>query len=201
VANLHEMTASLQIPPLVTIQGHLIPSKKLYPISRDHLLPLIEYNLWRGMLTNIQITGHLHFLERPSCRFSGQISAFPNPFAESKTLPASFHPTELQKQTPVYPEWINLIPSPRMRDNALRTHTRFSNLEMCADLLSGMNGARPSAARMLVWSNPWEARGWEMTQGFMRKWWFLVEGCDDLLDATNHWRGLRGEEPLVWDVK
>ena len=153
------------------------------------------------MLTNILIVGHRHFLQRPTCRFSEQLAAFPNPFADSKTLPPSFLPTDLQKRTADYPDWIDLIPSPRMRDNALRTHHTFSNLEMCADLLSGLNGLPlgASGARMLVWSDPWEPQGWEMTEGFIRKWWFLVEGCDDLLKATNHWRALRGEEPLGFD--
>ena len=53
---------------------------------------------------------------------------------------------------------------------------------------------------VIVWSPPWDVRGWEVTEGFWNKWGFLMKGCDDVLEATNYWRGQRGEEPLVFEL-
>jgi hypothetical protein len=42
--------------------------------------------------------------------------------------------------------------------------------------------------------------GWEVTEGFLRKWGFLLEGCDELIESTNRWRALRGEERLIIEL-
>lgn len=53
---------------------------------------------------------------------------------------------------------------------------------------------------MLIWGEPWRIDGWEVTEGFLRKWGWLLKGCDEMIEASNRWRGLRGEEPLVVEV-
>ena len=55
---------------------------------------------------------------------------------------------------------------------------------------SGRNG-------LIVWGNPWEVENWEITPGFMQKWGWVVEGCEELLRASNKWRMSRGEDPIV----
>ena len=185
------------IPPGIMLSGHILPMRYLFPMSRDHLLPLIEYNVWRAIETNILIIGHVNLTRNEACRFMGTAPLFANPY-EANTLPNSLKPTPLQRQTP-HPEWIDLCPSPRMRDNAIRTMHRFSHTDLCADLLGGLAGRRTDVESGLrVWSNPWEAEGWELTEGFLRKWGFLVEGCVDLVRSTNRWRKLRGDESLFW---
>lgn len=187
------------IPPYLGHNGQVIPGRILYPISRDHLLPLIEYNVFRASLTNLLILGHLHLMDSSSCSFSGSIPVFPSPY-QGDNLPVSLRPTLLQQSTS-HPDWIDLFPSPRMRDNAIRSQHLFTNLELCADLLGGIAGTERSAdSGLLVWSNPWEPEGWELTEGFIRKWGFLVQGCTDLLQSTNRWREIRGEERLVWEL-
>jgi len=54
---------------------------------------------------------------------------------------------------------------------------------------------------LIVWSNPWEPNGWELTEGFIRKWGFLIQGCTDLFESTNRWRDIRGEERLILELK
>ena len=49
---------------------------------------------------------------------------------------------------------------------------------------------------LIVWGDPWILENWEITPGFVRKWAWAVEGCDDLIRATNKWRTSRGEEPI-----
>jgi hypothetical protein len=53
---------------------------------------------------------------------------------------------------------------------------------------------------VLVWSDPWRADGWEVTEGFLKKWGRLLKGCRELIESTNRWRELRGEEPLVIEI-
>lgn len=111
-----------------------------------------------------------------------------------------------------------------MRDNAIVAvaEGRLRNEDLCADILRGICGdgkrregtaqsvADPSGggkggdeARLLVWTTPWDPSGWEVTEGFLRKWGFLLrgDGEDDMLTATNRWRALRGEDPIVWEVE
>jgi len=96
---------------------------------------------------------------------------------------------------------IDLLPSPRMRDNAIRSQHLFTSNELCADILGGLMGRQNDVEfGLIAWSNPWVADGWELTDGFVRKWAFLVRGCVDLFEATNRWRGLRGEEGLISEL-
>lgn len=88
-----------------------------------------------------------------------------------------------------------------MRDNAIGKLHLFTQDEFLADILGALvGGYRNVNSGLLVWSNPWEPSGWELTEGFMKKWGFLVNGCTDLVQSTNRWRDLRGEEPLVFEL-
>ncbi|OAP55753.1 hypothetical protein AYL99_09905 [Fonsecaea erecta] len=49
----------------------------------------------------------------------------------------------------------------------------------------------------IVWSPPWDISGWELSEGFWRKWGWMMKGCaGEVLEATNRWRRQRGEEEL-----
>lgn len=128
------------------------------------------------------------------------LQLFPTP---ADATPASLLPTPLQQETP-HERWIDLMPVPRMRDNAIRWTGRFSARELCEDMVGGLypnfDPARVENNGFLVWADPWDVSGWEVTAGFVRKWGFLLEGCHDVVAATNAWRALRDEDPLVWEV-
>ncbi|KAI4925811.1 uncharacterized protein J4E92_006547 [Alternaria infectoria] len=49
---------------------------------------------------------------------------------------------------------------------------------------------------LVVWGEPHDMKSWEATPGFLAKWSWAVQGCDDLLVSSNRWRLMRGEEPL-----
>jgi hypothetical protein len=34
---------------------------------------------------------------------------------------------------------------------------------------------------------------WELMEGFVEKWGFLLGGCEVLIEGTNRWRAVRGE--------
>lgn len=49
---------------------------------------------------------------------------------------------------------------------------------------------------LILWGEPHSAESWEVTPGFLRKWMWTVEGCDQLIESTNRWRRVRGEGPI-----
>jgi hypothetical protein len=53
---------------------------------------------------------------------------------------------------------------------------------------------------IISWSDPWDINGWEITDAFARKWAFLLKGCTDVVAATNMWRHMRGDDPLLVDI-
>jgi hypothetical protein len=139
--------------------------------------------------------GHSHLIHE-TCGFRGSVTIFPNPY-QGVSIPPTLRRTILQQSVP-YPDWIDLIPSPQMRDNAVRTQHLFTNKELAADILTGMMGQEDRKdPGMVAWSDPWDPSGWELTEGFVKKWSFLVQGCHDLFRSTNYWRRIRGERPLA----
>jgi hypothetical protein len=40
-----------------------------------------------------------------------------------------------------------------------------------------------------------------MSEGFAKKWGFVLKGCEEEINATNKWRALRDEEPLVIELE
>lgn len=187
------------IPGYVNSNGMLFAPRVLFPLSRDHLTPLIEYNIYRATWTNISILGLFESVTG-SCGYKTvDLPLFP--FPRTGSIPPALLPTRLQKSTP-HPTFIDIIPSPTMHGNAIRLGSDFDYKDFAADVMGGVV-SRPTSIRggAMVWLSPWEASGWEMTEALVRKWPTLFKGCDDMLDATNRWRVSRDEEPLVWELE
>lgn len=68
----------------------------------------------------------------------------------------------------------------------LQSAPTFSTSQACSDGQPGI----------IAWSDPWKKDGWEVTEGFAKKWSFLLKDCPEVLVATNKWRLTRGEELL-----
>lgn len=49
---------------------------------------------------------------------------------------------------------------------------------------------------LIVWGEPHSVDSWEATPGFLRKWAWAMVGCEELIESSNRWRAVRGEEPL-----
>ncbi|KAK3384130.1 hypothetical protein B0T24DRAFT_673939 [Lasiosphaeria ovina] len=101
--------------------------------------------------------------------------------------PASLQPTVLQAAVAHNP-LIDCIPFPSMRDRILG-----------ASLIIDMDTLRDDVLNMgfMCWGRrPWDARGWEIPEAFVDKYWWLLD--EDMLAMTNFWREERAEEPLVW---
>jgi hypothetical protein len=53
---------------------------------------------------------------------------------------------------------------------------------------------------MIVWGEPHRMESWEVTAEFLQRWGWAVEGCHELMRATNQWRAIRGEVPLMLET-
>lgn len=100
-------------------------------------------------------------------------------------------------------DWIDLFPCPEGRDRLIRAAGTFDEDELWADCIGGLYEGFPDdeveRRGIIAWSPPWNITGWEMSEGFLRKWGWLFKGLPGALEATNRWRMEKGEEPFVHD--
>jgi hypothetical protein len=189
------------IAPLIPYLSPAHPSPPTvitFPLSPDHyLLTLMQYNVLRATMTNLSIISLLDNLPI-ECRAASQLIALlPAP----SSVPPTFRPTPLQLSVP-HDYWIDAVPAPEMRDNLIRLQGSYDGDDLCVDLCGGLyDGFDEIELRgILVWGDPWRSDAWEVTEGFVRKWGFVLRGCDGLMEATNKYRAARGEERLVLEV-
>ncbi|OAP59207.1 hypothetical protein AYL99_06505 [Fonsecaea erecta] len=177
----------------------------LYPLPSDHLISLIYYNVYRALISNTHMLGlDLNLMYTDD---------YPSPFlplSQSATsnirhLPPSLQPTELQKTMAHHPMW-DIFPDPEIRDNILRYgEDKIDDLQLCLDMVgngesTGLEGLDIQETNgLIVWSEPWDATGWEVTECFARKWPFLLKGATNFQNSTNKWRLSRGEDPLDFE--
>ncbi|CAH0017145.1 unnamed protein product [Clonostachys rhizophaga] len=114
----------------------------------------------------------------------------------SGQFPDHLRPTELQKSVRHHP-WLDLFPFPSLRDRILQG-LQAGELdedtvcdELCCDLLNLESKTEPP---VLIWGDSWQASQWEFSISFIDRWAVLLEDCQEILAATNHWRRLRGAE-------
>ncbi|KAJ5631596.1 uncharacterized protein N7484_011696 [Penicillium longicatenatum] len=169
------------------------------PLTVDHLLSLIHFNVWRALLTNSGSMRLSHvFSTCPSAKGYFTPSLFPS------EIPPSLRPTSLQLSVPHEPS-IDFFPLPRLRDNLILMGSNlFTMGSFCRDMLGTLfqnHGIDNSDRKgLIVWGDPWDVNSWECTPGFLMEWGWLLEGCDELLYSTNRWRISRGEEPILAQV-
>jgi hypothetical protein len=139
-------------------------------------------------------------------------------------LSGSLTPTPVQMNT-IHSTWINFLPFPTLRENLIKWEFNFDHADLIQDLVGDLINLRlflstssiavpepvnatriaqtedeePTATQtgLIVWGEPHLADNWEATPGFLQKWAWAVAGCQELMAATNRWRALRGEQPLL----
>ncbi|KAL2800566.1 hypothetical protein BJX66DRAFT_332131 [Aspergillus keveii] len=212
----------------------LDPQPFLFPLSSDHLLHLIQYNVFRAFVSNKRTLNTLP-TDLATCSATWPCRDDTTRFPLNPNMPLSLIPTNLQ-QTHDHSTWINVIPFPRIRDNLIRCEGRFDHGELMQDLTgelmastlaprrrgtlgtttrpedshrpsplslpSGIDTDEVTSGRngLIVWGEPHEPQSWEATPGFLAKWTWAVEGCEELVEISNTWRIIRGEEPMQLSV-
>ncbi|CAG9987890.1 unnamed protein product [Clonostachys byssicola] len=173
----------------------------IFPLSSDHLMILIQFNVMRAVAFNKRL---LSALEPDGIFYNytpGILRVLPT-LVNVQQLPTSLHPTKTQSIIP-HGGWIDIFPHPTWRDNFIQAEGRFNEYDLCSDILGGLFQGELAAEcerrGIVVWSPPWDFNGWELSEGFVRKWGWSIKGCNDVLEATNKWRLLRGEKPLAFE--
>jgi hypothetical protein len=183
------------------------PTNILFPLSSDHLITLIQYNVLRACLANLKLLDLVDVAKTQEECGSAVLHILTDPAPESTTgkpiIPPHLEPTLLQR-TVEHAPWIDIIPHPGWRDNLILAAGTYDAAEICNDVVGGLWDEVPSAdfgeTGVIAWSPPWDISGWEISGGFWKKWGRLLRGCDEVLEATNRWRRMRGEDDLVVEV-
>ena len=127
------------------------------------------------------------------------IHTIPYP-SNPERLPPCLLPTILQQTVP-HGDWIDMFPIPEGRDRLIRFTGAFDEDDLWADCIGGLFEGFPDDEMerrgLIAWSPPWDITGWEMSEGFLKKWGWLFKGLPGVLEATNRWRVGRGEDPFV----
>ncbi|KAJ0415138.1 hypothetical protein BJY00DRAFT_293930 [Aspergillus carlsbadensis] len=157
----------------------------------DHLLVLTRANVYRAFLQNLTLLG---LVADGICELE-----ILSPFNQSGppradiVFPPSLLPTRCQRSVPHHP-WLDFFPYPRMRDNLLRSLGGFDKLDFCTDILGFWSSGGDNM--LLVWGEPHDTENWEVTELFIKKWGWVIQGCPEILHSTNKWRARRGEHPI-----
>lgn len=137
------------------------------------------------------------------CAEAYDVQPFPTYTSRTSTIaiPPSLEPTALQLTVP-HERWIDIIPHARWRDNMILAQGTFDEDELCEDCVGGLWGESSDnePKGIAAWSDPWDVWGWEVSEGFFKKWGFFLAGCPDVLASSNKHRTARGEEPLVLEL-
>ncbi|KAK1675369.1 hypothetical protein BDP55DRAFT_693926 [Colletotrichum godetiae] len=163
------------------------------PMS-DSLIRLVQFNLFRGLMENMKTLG----ITMPMICDDDCVSPFgSDPVYNVNTawnVPYFLKPTETQL-TRVHHPWLDFLPLPRMRDNLIKAGDDWDDEALCLDMIG--NGDAPSGqGGMILWGEPWDPNSWEVTEDFVEKWRWILEGCEEIIRSSNYWRAKRGEKRL-----
>ncbi|GAP84208.1 hypothetical protein SAMD00023353_13100060 [Rosellinia necatrix] len=170
----------------------------MFPLSADHLITLLQFNALRALAVNRTLLSGA--LATPLDCGGGEEVIRVTPYPDDPgRLPPALLPTALQRTVP-HADWVDVFPCPAGRDRLILAAGTFDEDELWDDCVGGLFDGFPDdeVARrgLIAWSPPWDIAGWEMSEGFLRKWGWLLKGSPAALEATNRWRRQRCEEPL-----
>lgn len=173
-----------------------------YPLPADHLLSLIYYNVYRGLIQNIAILGLDLDLMVTNEYPSPFLPMSPTASSAIATLPPNLKPTRLQKTVAHHPQW-DIFPDPHIRDNILNYgEERIDDVELCFDMVGSQSRLQRQSsdeAGAYIWGEPWSIDSWEVTDTFVRKYHWMFKGGVGFAASTNRWRRQRGEPEIDFE--
>lgn len=172
------------------------------PLPSDQkLLTLLHFNLVRAFGQLVYLLGYT--VDDMSLEIFSRFSPTEKDVCLDN-LPSTLRPTQLQRSVVHYAE-VDVFPYPEYRDNCILAEGKIDDVELCNDILYGVESEREKdgwgldisgRTGLIVWSDPWRKESWEIDEKFARKYAGLFKGCQELIESTNHWRASRGERPL-----
>ncbi|KAK9797876.1 putative BZIP domain-containing protein [Seiridium cardinale] len=197
-----------RVKQLYNARGPLLPYRPIhgkeranivFPLCPDHFITLLQYNALRASAVNRTLISGVLVTPLDCVKETTHVVPYPT---EPGLLPSSLLPTTLQQTVP-HGDWIDMFPCPPARDLLIQAIGTFDEDDLWADCIGGLYEGFPDdeieRRGIVAWSPPWEITGWEMSEGFVKKWGWLFKGLSGPLEATNRWRMERGEEPLEYD--
>ncbi|TGO30784.1 hypothetical protein BPAE_0003g00690 [Botrytis paeoniae] len=143
-----------------------------------------------------------------NCAHTGVINMFPFPKFRNNLIEkgANFVPEEMCRDLfgDIFPDYVT--PTPDAHDCTLQMRDVLAALPSIEENNSGIDDSEDqddyTAGRkcMINWGDPWNVESWEVTPGFVKKWSWALEGCDDLIQASNKWRASRNERLITWNA-
>ncbi|KAE8145252.1 hypothetical protein BDV25DRAFT_74325 [Aspergillus avenaceus] len=157
----------------------------------DNILTLTKMNVFRAftdIMLRLGMSPKYEWMHDDAISpFSTLLPGYVNP----STLPLTLRPTPAQRSIPHHP-WLDFFPHPRMRDNVIRAADQFDDDQLCHDIMGFWD--ETESCGMVVWGDPCVLENWGVSEGFVKKWPWVLAGCPDILSATNRWRAIRGEK-------
>jgi hypothetical protein len=191
-----------------------------FPLSADHLLHIIQFNVLRALMTNkntiqalslyskLYYPGPEMYVSLEDCWVTA-VRAMAQRDRPHRHM--SLTPTQLQTSRQ-HPQWIGMIPWPKVRDTLIEQHTNFDHWEFILGLVGEEPEPVPPSTQisgvdhnddvtfghqgLIVWGEPHDAGSWEVTPGFLAKWTWVFAGCNEVIDISNRWRAVRDADPL-----
>jgi hypothetical protein len=164
-------------------------------VRANMLSSLSQFNFSRTLILNAAVLGLSDdLMHDDACSLF--VVAGPWPVGVStnaETLPHSLRPTSLQYHKEHHP-WIDLLPVAQLRDNIIqRDVDSYDEAGLCCAFTGrGLD----QGTGVIVWREPWDPSGWEVTAEFARTWGWVIAGCYDIFRSTTMWGAQRGERPL-----
>ncbi|KAK7946974.1 uncharacterized protein PG986_011295 [Apiospora aurea] len=163
----------------------------VFPLSPDHLITLLQYNVLRALSANRTLVSGILSTPLDCSEETIHVLSYRPSSNSQSLLPPSLLPTTLQQTVP-HGDWVDVFPCPAARDRVIRAAGTFDEDELWADCIGGLYEGFPDdeveRRGVVAWSPPWDVSGWEMSEGFVRKWgWLFVAGGTGpgMLEATN----------------
>ncbi|KAK6084496.1 hypothetical protein SCUP234_03285 [Seiridium cupressi] len=201
------VVSASRVKQLYNARGPLLPYRPrhgkervdvFFPLCPDHFITLLQYNALRASAVNRTLISGILATSLDCVEETTHIVPYPT---KPELIPSSLLPTTLQQTVP-HGDWIDMFPCPPARDLLIQANGTFDEDDLWADCIGGLYEGFPDdeieRRGIVAWSPPWEITGWEMSEGFVKKWGWLFKGLPGPLEATNRWRMERGEEPLEY---
>ncbi|KAH8166329.1 hypothetical protein CIB48_g1920 [Xylaria polymorpha] len=161
--------------PLMPDKSRKAQFNIVFPLSSDHLITLLQFNALRALAVNRTLVSGI--LTTPLDCDEEVIHVIPYP-SKPELLPPALLPTILQQTVP-HSDWIDMFPCPEARDHLIRVAGTFDEDDLWADCIGGLYEGFPDdeveRRGLIAWSPPWDITGWEMSEGFLRKWGWLFK--------------------------
>ncbi|KAL6832039.1 hypothetical protein V8C40DRAFT_237709 [Trichoderma camerunense] len=208
-SNSHTVTASTRLDQTGVDGDHggrerqtIIPPTPFLLINHIRLRDMTFLAATLAIAASIGVTSEDYLNDRPSpfYLFSTATSVQTAAHYFEQTVKPHLRPSLTQLSQP-HASYLDLIIFPHFRERAVTFATNdpcmLDQEELFNDMISG---------GLTCWGNadngvgtrgngvPWDMRSWEAKPWFTRKWWFLLKEDNEMQDASNWWRQMRGED-------